>query len=381
MDHLEYTRLAEALAQVPDPRAARGQRYPWALLLILISAALASGQPHGRAIAQWVREHADTLRHALDWHGRALPSEATLRRALRHVDVAALETCLSQVAAALPVPAPRDRLSGQAIDGKTVRGAGSHGQTVHLVGLMRHSGAVLAQVAVATKTSELAAVPPLLAGRDLRGTITTTDALLTRRTVAQQLRDRGGHYLLVVKDNQPELATAIRTLFAEPPWLVTERAHAYAVHQTVEKGHGRLETRTLEASPSLNAWLDWPDVGQVLRRTCRRVHQRSGLVEEAVMFGITSVPFEPHRVGQLEGYWRGHWRIENQLHYVRDETLREDRGQAHTGATAHALAALRNAILTCLRQHGWTNIADALRHYGAMPGRALALLGVAVHGL
>lgn len=379
MDRVEYTSLLEAFNAAPDPRAARGKRYPWPLLLALISAALVSGQPHGRAIGQWVREHAEPLRSVLDWPGPHWPSEATLRRALRAVDVAALEQCLRHVT--LPASAPPGALVGQAIDGKTVRGALAHGQWIHLVSLVRHSGVVLAQLAVADKANEIVAAPRLVADRDLTGTVTTMDALLTQRTFAAQIRQQGGHYLMVVKENQPDLAEAIAALFAAPPWLVTERAREYAAAQTVEKRHGRLETRTLEASPSLNDWLDWPDVGQVLRRTCRRVNQRTGLLEEAVTLGITSVPFQPHRVGQLEGYWRGHWGIENRVHYVRDETMREDRGQAHTGATAHALAALRNAVLTRLRLQGWANIADALRHYAAAPREALALIGGAVHRL
>lgn len=314
MDRVEYTSLAAALGDVPDPRHARGQRYPWPLLLVLISAALVSGQPHGRGIGQWVREHAPTWRPALGWAVDRWPSEATLRRALRSLDVTALEARVRQITLPEPVPDADGALRGQAIDGKTVRGAGVHGQRVHLVGLVRHSGEVLAQVAVADKANEIVAAPALLAGRDLTGTVTTMDALLTQRTFAASICQQGGHYLMVVKDNQPELAAAIATLFAEPPWLVTERRAEYATYRTVDKGHGRVEVRRLEASPSLNAWLDWPDVGQVLRRTCRRVHQRTGQIQEAVMLGITSVPFHPHTVRQLEGYWRGHWSIENRVH-------------------------------------------------------------------
>jgi len=346
--------------------------------LVLISAALVSGQPHGRAISQWVREHAESLRSALDWQAAHWSSEATLRRVLRAVDVDALERSLRQVA--LPASDPPGAFVGQAIDGKTVRGALMHGQWVHLVSLVRHTGVVLAQLAVADKANEIVAAPLLVADQNLTGTVTTMDAVLTQRTFAAQIRRQGGHYLMVVKENQPELAAAIATLFDDPPWLVDEREREHAVAQTIEKGHGRLETRTLEASPSLNDWLDWPDVGQVLRRTCRRVNQRTGLIEEAVMLGITSIPFHPRRIGQVEGYWRGRWGIENRVHYVRDETMREDRGQAHTGATAHALAALRNAVLSQLRLHGWTNIADALRHYNAAPRHALALIGVTAHG-
>lgn len=375
MDQREYTSLAAALSAVPDPRAARGQRYPWHLLLVLIAAALASGQSHGRGIGQWVREHAEVLRDTLGWHSQHWPSEATLRRVLRDLDVVALEACVQRVAP------PRAPVVGQAIDGKAVRGARRHGQPVYLVSLVTHSGAVLVQTAVAAKENELVAAPLLLAGRDLRGTLTTMDALHTQRTFAQQIRNQGGHYLMIVKDNQPSMAQAIATLFADAPWLSDERAAEYAVQRTTARGHGRIETRTLEASPSLNRWLDWPDVGQVLRRTCRRVDARTGEIQEAVMLGITSLPFAPRRVARLEEYWRGHWSIENKVHYVRDVTLGEDRGQAHTGATAQALAALRNAILTLIRATHWRYVADAIRHYAAAPRRALALIGIPIGGL
>lgn len=374
MDQVEYTSLVAAFRDVPDPRAARGKRYPWPLLLTLVSAALASGQTHGRGIGQWVHEHAPELREALGWTVPRWPSEATLRRTVREVDDVALAQRVGAVT--VPEPAPTTPLQGQALDGKVVRGAATHGQAVHLVALVRHSGVVLAQTTVADKANEISAAPMLLAGRDLSGTVTTMDALLTQRTLAARIRAQGGHYLMVVKDNQPELLAAITTLFADPPWLRDERPHEYAAAQTIDKGHGRLETRTLEASPSLNAWLDWPDVGQVLRRGCRRVDQRTGEVQEAVTLGITSVPFDPAGTPHIATYWRGHWSIENQVHHVRDVTFGEDRGQAHTGATARALATLRNAILNLLRAQGRTNIADAIRHIAASPRRALALIGI-----
>jgi len=379
MDRVEYTSLVQAFEDVPDPRAARGKRYPWSLLLTLVSAALASGQTHGRGISQWVHEHAGDLQEALEWSLPRWPSEATLRRTVRDGDEAVLEQRVS--ALTFPAPASTTPLHGQAIDGKVVRGAMTHGQPVHLVALVHHSGMVLAQTVVPAKTNEITAAPLLLGGRDLTGTVTTMDALLTQYALAEQIRRQGGDYLMVVKDNQPELLEAITTLFVDPPWLTQERVHEYAQTRTIEKGHGRLETRTVEASPSLTAWLDWPDVGQVLRRTCRRVHQRTGDVQKQVTYGITSIPFNPHAVHHIETYWRGHWSIENRVHHIRDVTLGEDRGQAHTGATAHTRAILRNMILNLLRARGTTHIADALRHIAASPRRALALIGVEGAGL
>ncbi len=96
---------------------------------------------------------------------------------------------------------------------------------------------------------------------------------------------------------------------------------------------------------------------------------------------MTSVPPEAATVAELERLWRGHWVIENQVHYVRDVTLGEDGGQAYRGNTPQALAALRNALLNVLQSQGWTRIADALRHYGAAVERALRLIGALPTGL
>jgi predicted transposase YbfD/YdcC len=240
---------------------------------------------------------------------------------------------------------------------------------------------VLAQAEVDAKANEIVAAPRLLAGRDLRGTVTTVDALLAQRALARQIRAQGGHYLMAVKDNQPATAAAIAELFDAPPWLPHERAREYATHRTIGKGHGRLETRVLEASPTLNDWLDWPDVGQVLRRRCTRVNRKTGRVSEEVTCGVTSLRPEQASAAHLEALWRGHWAIENRVHYVRDVTMGEDAGQARTGSTPPALATLRNAAISLLRSHGWTNIADALRHYGAGTARALTLIGALPPGL
>lgn len=381
MDEAKYMTLAEALADIPDPRKRRGQRYPWKLLLILISAALGSGQQNGRGIAQWVREQGEQLGRLLGRPGKPLPSEATLRRAARALDVGALEERIGQFAAGLPMPQETTPWHGLALDGKEVRGAGAHGQPVHLVALARHNGAVLAQRAVSAKSNEIPAAAELLAGRDLRGWVVTTDALLAQRNLAKQIRTQGGHYLMVIKDNQPATHEAIATLFAEPPWHPTANPQEYQAHRTVEKAHGRLETRLLEASPLLNSWLHWPGVGQVLRRASRRILLATGEISTEVTYAITSLTSQEATAAQLAALWRGHWTIENRVHRVRDVTLGEDAGQAHRGATPQVMAALRNALLSLLRARGWTNIADALRYYSATPQRALALIGALPAGL
>jgi predicted transposase YbfD/YdcC len=144
---------------------------------------------------------------------------------------------------------------------------------------------------------------------------------------------------------------------------------------TENTGHGRVERRTLEASISLNSYLDRSGVGQVMRRTCRRIHRKTGVVSEEVTYGITSLTQRLADAKRLEAIWRGHWTIENRVHYVRDVTFGEDSCQVHAGKAPRVLAALRNAVLNLLRSFGWNNISDALRHYAAKVKYALGLIG------
>ncbi len=385
MDQPKYTTLVETLKAVPDPRHARGQRYSWLLLLTLIAAALASGQKTIHAIADWVKLHADDLRESLQPPKGRLPSGATFYRTLRAINLTALEGELSAFAGPLAA-ALADRatittvegtvLHGQALDGKEVRGSQAHGQPLTLVSLVQHeTGITLAQVETDTKSNEIPAAAQLLAGRDLTHTVTTADALHTQRHLAQQILDQHGHYLMVVKETQPELYHAIALLFDQPPWLKQEQSMEYQVYPSGNKGHGRREQRRLESSTALCAYLDWPGVGQVMRRRCERRIQKTRPINRKLRYGITSLRPQEAGAEQLELLWRRHWTIENRDHYVRDVTMGEDACQVHTGHAAHALAALRNTILSLFRWKGWTNIAAAIRHHTASVLRTLELIG------
>ncbi|MGH2478983.1 MAG: ISAs1 family transposase, partial [Ktedonobacteraceae bacterium] len=144
--------------------------------------------------------------------------------------------------------------------------------------------------------------------------------------------------------------------------------------------HGsRAEERRLWASPALNAYLadllDWPDIQQVIRM--ERVCVERGQTTRQIRYLITSLPpsVSAHR---LLGLARGHWAIENRLHYVRDVTCGEDASTIRSGSAPEVMAALRSAHLALLRLAGWRNIAAAHRHYAWSPGLALRLLGLTV---
>jgi len=174
-----------------------------------------------------------------------------------------------------------------------------------------------------------------------------------------------GHWLFRLKANQPELHAGVALLFENPvsaPAVVRQRSR-----------HGdRLEVRELALSTELNDWTDWPELAQVGQLTCLR--QRKGKTELETSYIITSLSPEQANPRQLLHLVRGHWGIENRLHWVRDVTFDEDRCQIRTGAAPQVMAALRNLVIGLFRFSGARNIAAALRAHAWDAPRALALV-------
>jgi Transposase DDE domain len=140
----------------------------------------------------------------------------------------------------------------------------------------------------------------------------------------------------------------------------------------VDKGHGRFEIRRLTSTTMLNDYLDWPKIGQVFE--LERVRELPGKTEIEVVYGITSLKREEADARRLLGLSREHWGIENRLHYVRDETLGEDRCRARTGSSPQVLAALRNAVVHLLEQVDAPSKAAATRHFHVHPQETFPLL-------
>jgi predicted transposase YbfD/YdcC len=209
--------------------------------------------------------------------------------------------------------------------------------------------------------------PKLLEGIELRDKVITGDALYAQRQLCQQIVGRGGEYLFVVKANQRELLDDIVTLFAHPPEPMAEA-------EQVNRHGDRQEKRRIQVSSALNEYSEWPHMAQVCR--IERQRTRKGQVQTEVAYAVTSL--WPHEASpeRLLGLIRGHWRIENCLHWVRDVTLGEDRSQVRKNSTPEVMAGLRNTVIGLLRLHGATNIAAALRRHACHPEEALAVIGL-----
>ena len=219
------------------------------------------------------------------------------------------------------------------------------------------------------KESELGMASGLLAQLELRGKVVTGDALYAQRELSQRVLERGGDYFWALKDNQPSMREAVSLLFEQPPW-----GESFAEASQEGRRGDRWEKRRLWASTALNEYLDWPGPGQVCCVERTRRHKGRETVERA--YAITSLPPERADAARLLGIWRGHWGIENRLHWVRDVVFGEDQSQVRTESAPQLLAALRNLVTGMLRLNGVKNIAATLRHYGWKPWETLTLIGL-----
>ena len=296
---------------------------------------------------------------------------------MKKLNIAALEETLTKWINT--VLAGRPDLNGcfdaVAIDGKTMRASKKCGAKIsYLFSAVSHElGVTLTQQSVSDKTNEIPISTEILKAFDVKGKVITTDALLTQRTFCHQIITGGGDYLLPVKDNQSDLLEAIEKLFQDVPDTVSQDithpvlGEPIHIHETYEKSHGRLQTRCIKASTSLNKYLDWPGIEQVIQYRYTDKNPNTGEETTKVYYGITSLTPEEASAERLLELRRGHWSIENKSHWMRDTQLGEDASPVRCGAIPQVMAALRNAALAVLRFAGVTSIADKIKYYASKP--------------
>jgi len=239
------------------------------------------------------------------------------------------------------------------------------------------------QLRVDAKTNEHKAALELLEVLLVTGKVVTADARFTHRGVCAEVIEAGGDSILPVTENQPTLRADIAAAFAAPeaglsPLQAARRAESIDRACDVDKGHGRIEKRTLEVSTWLAEDLepDWPGCRQVFR--LERERRTQGKVEVEVVFGITSLPRERTGARELLGATRGHWGIENGLHGVRDGTLREDASRIRKRSGPEVMAALRNIVILLFKRFGPKSAAAATRPYVCNPEESLEVLSTLI---
>lgn len=383
--------LPQAFAHIPDPRRKQGTRYSVAAILSLAVVAVLANHTSVLAMAEWLAHQTCHLRRALGFARDTTPHQTTIQRLLARLNPADVAAAVERVFDPRRAGELRPRGSqGVALDGKAQRGRLRHGATpshpIHAVSAFCHDlGGVLAQLVVDAKQhqAELSRAPDLIRQIDWQGRVLTGDALYCQQSLCTQVVEAGGDYLLLVKENQPTLLADIMQVFA--PLTAEEMARTgvhtlhplqFQTYRTVEKGHGRIEERRLRVSSELEGYSWWPYLAQVFEYT--RTWEVKGKRKQQIRYGITSLPATVSSAAQLAALKRGHWQVENALHYVKDVTLGEDASQTHLGNGADVFAMVRNIAISLLHRAGYRNIAARLRYYSCFPLEALRLLGIKV---
>ena len=375
--------LLAAFASVPDPRRRQGTRFPLPAILALAVAAILSHHISVLAIAEWGAGQGRDLLRSLGFLEGVTPHQSTLQRLFRKLDPNHLSEALSCYFATSTSASANTRPRGSegvAIDGKAQRGRlafDPSGCPVHALSAFLHEqGIVLAQEPIEKggptqkAEAELTVAPELLKRIDWQGRVMTGDALFAQRNVCTYVVEARGDYLLTVKENQPTLYDDIRLLFDPPePCPLDDRREA----RSVDHGHGRHnDTRHLVASTDLVGYTDWPYLAQVFR--LERTWQERGVAKREVHYGISSLPPQIADANRLLELKRGHWRIENSDHRVKDVTMGEDASLIHLGNGPTVMAILRDLTLGLLHRAGFRSIASRLRYNSTHPETAVAML-------
>lgn len=340
--------LVEKLQAIPDPRRHNENlKHSLVDLIILGLCGVMAGGEDFVEIAKWGKVNEPFLRTFLELpHGIA--SHDTFTR------VFALLSPETVQGVVVPWLVERRGEPGPYVhlDGKTLRGTRCQQRklkALHVVSAWAgHSGITLGQVAVAAKSNEITALPELLKLLDLHEKIVTIDAMGCQRAIAETIIEGGGDYILAVKDNQPTLHAELQDAFAQAP---APKLRSSRVATTWDKGHGREEQRMVQALPAheyLSAaqqalWLGVLSVVMVTRAVwC----QATGAQSTEVSYFLSSLPPNARRLG---GAIRGHWSIENGLHWVLDVVFREDARRVYERTTAENVALLNRLALSLLR--------------------------------
>src|SRR5216684_2947922 len=415
--HPELLDWQSACEQVKDPRRNQGKRFSITSILLLALAAILCNHLSELAIAEWGAGQSQERKEALGFEKGVTPHQTTIQRLFRRLSVEEVEAAFRQIFLSLLNDEKKQRGEcAVSIDGKVQKGRlkfeEKNGYPIHAVSLVDHqTGIVLTQGHVQKndletkeepkdsdaksklseekeqeeheekkQKSELAVASRLIGSINWKGKVLTGDALYCQRCLCSALRLAGGDYLFLVKGNQPQLLEDLRVLFAPLPSakragegiLRLPEQHA----QTTEKAHGRVEIRSIRVSSELKGYSDWPGLEQVFE--IRRCWKYKGIWKEAVRYGVTSLPSQiaiPQRLLKLK---RGHWIIENGLHYVKDVTMGEDKSTIHCDNGPKIMATLRNTALSLLRHAGFSTIAARLRYNSTHPEAALELLSLSL---
>lgn len=345
------------LAALSDPRRGQGLRYPLQTVVVTALMAMVCGSDDAQAMQSWGEANREWLESFVEMpHGP--PTQDVFLAVFGALDPEKLSAVFRAWAALLAL---RLEAMGKhiAVDGKTSRRSFDTARdkpAVHTVSAwMSEAGLVLGQRKTETKSNEITAIPELLKVLDLRGATVTIDAMGCQTKIAETIIEGGGNYVLSVKDNQPTLHQELQDTFAEAADArqrsVDEQPRPpVEVFEEVDKGHGRVETRTLSLCRDLS-WITtskrWKGLSFVAQIVRQRTVLTTGKTSTETAYFIGSDPAAT--AASANDSIRRHWGIENQLHWVLDMAFREDDARHRAKNTAQNMTTLRHFALNIIK--------------------------------
>jgi len=345
------TLLLQHFSELKDDREPWRIVYPLKEVLLLVTCATIASCDDFDDIAAWGKHHLNFLRQFSDFH-HGIPCERWLRLLVNRIDPALFGRCFKSWVASL-WPGRHDLI---AIDGKTARRTHDHRKDIKalhtLSAYATTARLVLAQTSVPEKTNEITAIPNLLdelaETGQLEGALVTIDAMGCQVAIADKIVAHKANYLLALKGNQPTLETDVEDYFRTAP------AAELVTKTTVEKGHGRIETRIYSASDKVD-WItsdrSYPgEPGFSNIKTVLKVHSRTELADRGsfdTRFYISSAPLDIERLANAA---RGHWGVES-MHWLLDVAFKDDLSRYRAGHGAKNMAVVRRFALNLVRAH------------------------------
>lgn len=355
------TFFKQCLSAMPDPRRNQGKRFSLQAVVVIALMAMICGADDAQAMESFGDANAEWLKEFLDLpHGA--PSQDVYLAVFAALDPKHFNEVLRSWAELLAIRLPKSEEQDRhiAIDGKTSRRSFSPANDllgIHTVSAwMSDAGLVMGQIKTAEKSNEITAIPELIKLLDITGATITIDAMGCQTKIASTIIEGGGDYLLAVKTSQPTLHADIKATFENSADGKTVPAGGSLSEEIesweeINKGHGRIERRTIELARDLsrlktaNKWSNLNFIAQITRE---REILLTGKTSSQTAYYIGSNP--EYRAKQAAKTVRGHWSIENNLHWVLDIAFREDEARHRAGNTASNMSTMRHFAMNVIKQ-------------------------------
>jgi predicted transposase YbfD/YdcC len=341
--------LYEEFSKLSDVRRAQGKRHPLELVIMIVILSIMSGWDGYRAVGDFIEKNKKELIELLKPKKNRLPSFSTIRRVMKSVNFDELCVLFERWAKIHIRIKEKEWIS---IDGKAIRGTLSDDEKrfVNLVSLFCvEKKQVFSMGKVDDKSNEIPKVQELIEKFPVKKVIYRMDAMHCQKKTVKKILKKDSFYVLQVKENQEKLLKKIKFICKYFPIISS--------NITKEKNRGRLEKREVCVyKEGLDLKHEWSDIKQVIkvRRTVKNKDEKS----EETAFFITNLS---EKASFFNKGIRGHWRIENSLHYIKDVVLNEDRSRIRTGSAPQNMSLLRTLVINIFRLKGYSRIKQATR--------------------